>query len=456
MGTVWGRVMYKYLSLVNELETMIQTTPYEAGAKLPSIRVLSEQYQCSVNTVIKAFQKLEQQDLVYAIPQSGYYVVQRKFDKKYNENQEIDFLSSAPNWNEFPYLDFQHSLNKAIDTYRQELFNYGTPKGLSSLIKVVRKQLTTYQVFTKEENIFITSGVQQALAILNALPFPNNKTKVLVEQPSYHLMIEHLQVYKIPVIGIRRTANGIDLVELEQLFREEDVKIFYTMPRFHNPLGTSYSQKEKKEIVKLAAKYDVYIVEDDYLADYEENFKIDPLYAYDTNEKVIYLKSYSKIMFPGLRVGVVVLPTVLVESFQQYKKITDIDSSMISQAALGIYIKNGMFERHKRKIRSRYLLRAKLLYESLEKYSKGNFEFKIPSSLCMHAHIVLPKNINSSQLLRNLKKQGVLVDMATGNYLEKFQQATILKLNVSSVDESRIEEGVKRIVKEIINSKRMS
>jgi DNA-binding GntR family transcriptional regulator len=72
--------MYKYLSLVNELETMIQTNQYETGAKLPSIRVLSEQYQCSVNTVIKAFQELEQQDLVYAIPQSGYYVVQRKFD----------------------------------------------------------------------------------------------------------------------------------------------------------------------------------------------------------------------------------------------------------------------------------------------------------------------------------------------------------------------------------------
>ncbi|TWH47303.1 PLP-dependent aminotransferase family protein [Sporomusa sp. KB1] len=450
--------MYKYLSLVNELEKMIQTNQYEAGAKLPSIRDLSEQYQCSMNTVIKAFQKLERQDMVFAIPQSGYYVVQKKFDViKKNKNQELNFVSTAPNWSEFPYLDFQHSLNKAIDTYRQELFNYGTPRGLPSLIKVVHKQLATYQIFTNQENIFITSGVQQALAILNALPFPNNKNKILVEQPSYHLFIEHLQVYKIPAIGISRTANGIDLVELEHIFRDEDVKFFYTMPRFHNPLGTSYSQKEKIEIVKLAAKYDVYIVEDDYLADYEENSKVDPLYAYDTNGKVIYLKSYSKIMFPGLRVGVVVLPKDLVEKFQQYKKIADIDSSMISQAALEIDIKSGMFEQHKRKIRSRYLSRAKLLYESLEKYSNENLDIekiKIPSSLCMHAHIVLHKNINSNQLLRNLKKQGVLIELAKANYLETFQQINILKLNVSSVDESKIEEGVKRIVKEINNASR--
>ncbi|MDU2064686.1 MAG: PLP-dependent aminotransferase family protein [Sporomusaceae bacterium] len=445
--------MYKYLSLVNELEKMIQTNQYKAGEKLPSIRDLSKRYQCSLNTVIKAFQKLERQDMVFTIPQSGYYVVQKRFDiTTKNKSEELNFVSSAPSWSVFPYLDFQHSLNKAIDTYRQELFNYGTPKGLPSLIKVVQKQLATYQVFTKQENIFITSGVQQALAILNTLPFPNHKTKILVEQPSYHLFLEYLQVYNIPAVGIARTVNGIDLVELERIFRDEEIKFFYTMPRFHNPLGTSYSQKEKIAIVKLAAKYNVYIVEDDYLADYEQNSKIDPLHTYDRDDKVIYLKSYSKIMFPGLRVGVVVLPKDLVEKFQQYKKIADIDSSMISQAALEIYIKSGMFERHKRKICSRYLLRAKLLYESLAKYSNETLDIEkitMPSSFCMHTHIVLPEHINSNQLLRNLKRQGVLVELAKANYLESFPSSKLLKLNVSSVDESKIEEGVKKIVKEI-------
>lgn len=110
------------------------------------------------------------------------------------------------------------------------------------------------------------------------------------------------------------------------------------MPRLHNPLGTSYTRREKEKIIELADKYDVYIVEEDYLADFEQNSKVDPIFSYDTNQRVIYLKSYSKIMFPGLRIGIAVLPEKTTEEFGKYKKLADIDSPMISQAALEIYI----------------------------------------------------------------------------------------------------------------------
>ena len=149
------------------------------------------------------------------------------------------------------------------------MFIYGTPKGLPSLISVVQKQLANYQVFTKEDNIFITSGVQQALAILTSIPFPNEHNMILIEQPSYHLYIEYVETNNIPVIGIKRTHEGIDLNELERIFSTEKIKFFYTTPRFHHPLGTSYSKKEREKIVKLAKKYNVFIVEDDYLADLE-------------------------------------------------------------------------------------------------------------------------------------------------------------------------------------------
>lgn len=103
------------------------------------------------------------------------------------------------------------------------------------------------------------------------------------------------------------------------------------MPRLHNPLGTSYSKQEKDMIRKLAYQYNVYIVEDDYLADFEQNSKIDPIHTDDIQQHVIYLKSFSKIMFPGLRIGLAVLPDIFIQTFQQYKNTTDIDSSMISR-----------------------------------------------------------------------------------------------------------------------------
>ncbi len=100
------------------------------------------------------------------------------------------------------------------------MFVYGTPKGLPSLIPVIQKQLANYQVFTKEDNIFITSGVQQALAILTSISFPNENETILVEQPTYHLYIEYLEINKVPVIGIKRTNEGIDLNELNVFFEQ--------------------------------------------------------------------------------------------------------------------------------------------------------------------------------------------------------------------------------------------
>ncbi|WP_442602833.1 aminotransferase-like domain-containing protein [Paenibacillus sp. KN14-4R] len=439
--------MYKYLTLLNDLESMIQEGQIKEGDKLPSIRDLADQYQCSKSTIIRALTDLEKKHLVYVVPKSGYYVVKKSFDSNSESNDDqIDFASSAPDWHNFPYLDFQHCMNKAIDTYQKDLFVYGTPKGLPSLIKEMQKQLRKYQVFTDEEHIVITSGVQQALSILSMMSFPNQRTQVLVEQPSYHLFLELVRLHQIPAMGIQRTAKGIDLLELERIFALGEIKFFYTMPRFHNPLGTSYSREEKEAIVRLAVKYDVYIVEDDYLADFEQDTKVDPIFSYDHNDRVIYLKSFSKIIFPGLRVGVVVLPEQLVDTFQQYKGITDIDSSMISQAALEIYLKSGMFEKHTRRIRLPYIERANALYESLDPFTR-------PKSICMHTHLILPKHVNVTSLYRNLRDQNVLLDPIDRNYLAGTYKEKILKINVSSVTQVKIEKGVQAIKNEVNHSR---
>ncbi|QYR21833.1 PLP-dependent aminotransferase family protein [Paenibacillus sp. sptzw28] len=444
--------MHKYLRLLSDLEDLIQSHPYKEGDKLPSIRTLAQQYGCSISTVIRAMGELEHRDMIYSMPKSGYYVVQRSRDKNQRAARIIDFASAAPDPDIFPYLDFRHCINKAIDAYRNDLFIYGTPQGLASLIEVVRKQLTDYQVFASQRNIFITSGVQQALSLLATIPFPNGKKKIVIEQPCYHLFIEHLQTYNHDVIGVERTAAGINLQKLEHIFRTEDIKFFYTMPRFHNPLGTSYSAKEKRKIAVLAAKYDVYIVEDDYLADFEEDSRADPLYAYDDSSHVIYLKSYSKIIFPGLRVGIAVLPDTLTEVFNRYKRVADIDSSMLSQAALEIYIKSGMFERHKQKIRTSYARKSKLLADALQQHIEqdgGIPAFDRLKNPYIHTHIVLDPKISVSSLASQLRQRSVLVDPAGKNYLAGHPQKKFLKLNASNVDEDNIEPGIRVIAEEL-------
>ncbi|WP_448162557.1 aminotransferase-like domain-containing protein [Bacillus mobilis] len=449
--------MYKYLHVFNDLESMIQNGEIKEGKKLPSIRTLVTQYECNKATVIRALHELEKRHIIYSVPQSGYYVV-KKSGNTIENNEIIDFASSAPDPDVFPYLDFQHCINKAIDTYKNDLFVYGTPKGLPSLIPVIQKQLANYQVFTKEENIFITSGVQQALAILTSIPFPNENETILIEQPTYHLYIEYLEINKIPVIGIKRTNEGIDLHELERIFRTGKIKFFYTIPRYHHPLGTSYSKDEKEKIVLLAKKYNVFIVEDDYLADLETDSKADPLYSLDNCNHVIYLKSYSKIIFPGLRVGVAVIPPSIANDFHTYKKILDIDSPMISQAALEIYIKSGMFERHKNKIKSSYHDRSKKLAETLERMHNENqlFTYTKQNTIGIHTCLELHKTSISEMLLQRLGEMQISIDTIDKNYVRGFPKERLLKLNVSNVKEDRIEEGIRKVIEEIKQVERIT
>lgn len=434
--------MLKYEIIYSKLLNQIQLGALQAGAKLPSIRQLSQEFSCSKSTILTALRKLENQHLIYAQPKSGYYVVDHQLPSTPNKSNEIDFATSSPSWHAFPYKDFQHCINKAIDTYQADLFRYGTPKGLPSLIGETQKLLETYQVFTKQENIFITSGVQQSLFLLSVMPFPTNRTTILVEQPSYHLYMDYLKTYKLPVIGINRTSKGIDLQELEIIFSKQDIKFFYTMPRLHNPLGTSFCKKEKDDIRKLATKYGVYIVEDDYLADFDLNTKSDPLFTDDMEEHVIYLKSFSKIMFPGLRIGLAVLPNALIDSFQRHKNTTDIDSSMISQAALELYLKSGMFERYQKAVREAYIQRANTLQQSITKYLP---DFQASTEICMHSHITLPREININRLIQHLQLEEIYLDTIDRNYLNGFYRERILKLNVSNVEDYKIEKGIQEI-----------
>lgn len=442
--------MYKYLDVLNKIEYMIENEEFKQGEKILSIRKFSDLFNCNKWTIIRALEELEKKHIIYSVPQSGNYVVPKKDILNQNEALITDFSSSAPDSNVFPYIDFQHCINQAINTYKDELFIYGTPKGLPSLVSVIRKELAHYQVFANDRNIFITSGVQQALSILTLLPFPNNKHTILIEQPGYHLFIKQLETQRISTVGIKRDYSGIDLEELEGIFKEMDIKFFYIMPRYHNPLGSSLSQKDKQEILKLANKYDIYIVEDDFLSDYETDSKADPIYSYDDQSRVIYLKSFSKIIFPGLRVGVAVVPDSLTELFSKYKIYSDVDTSMLSQAALELYIKSGMFEKHRKKMRHSYSQRAKKLHDSLEKYNtinNGTEMYQNHRNYCIHTCIELGIKINIKNILKESGKNSILISDTASNYLQNFDdKKNYIKLNTSNVPYEYIENGIKNIV----------
>lgn len=435
-------IMYKYNIIVDEITKKIQDHELISGVKLPSIRQLAENFNCSKQTVSQALKVLENQHFIYSKHKSVYYVVDKLFKENKEDNNVFDFKNASPNWADFPYSDFQHCINRAFDIYQKNLFNYNLYNGLSSLIKVVQSLLYNSQVFSKEKNIFITSGVQQALNILCLMPFPNKNKIILIEEPTYPKIIELIKLYNLPFTTVKRENKKIKFEEIENIFSKYDIKFFYITSRFQNPLGFSLSKKEKIKLLKLANKYDIYIVEDDYLSDFDNDLKNDPLYSLDMNNRVIYLKSFSKIMFTGLRIGVPVIPDQLSTVFKSHKLNADISSSIFSQAALEIYISSGMYKRHLINIRKSYTEKTKIFIDTVKKHPIcERLEYLPPESL--KTHIKLPKSIDEKKLIERCKLDNIFLIESRDYYFESTKNPNYyLFIELSNIPYSNIEIGI--------------
>ncbi|WP_433940109.1 PLP-dependent aminotransferase family protein [Paenibacillus lautus] len=444
-----------YAEVMKSIEQQIDNGGLKPGKRLPSIRALAKQFDCSVNTIIKAYSELEKKHKIYSVSKSGYYVVERVPSGHSGSANTgvIDFLSAGPDKNAMPYRDFQHCINQAIEGYKEEMFTYSEIQGLPSLREELARHLRELQVFTVPDRICVVSGSQQAIHLLISLSFPNGKKNICVEQPTHVSMIESIKVQQATTYGIEITERGIDMERLEHLFKCNDIKCFYTVTRFHNPTGCSYSNKERRKIVELAQKYDVYIIEDDYLGDLDPDKNQDPMFAYDPSGRVIYIKSFSKVMLPGLRLGLAVIPNFLRESFLSAKFATDLHTPVLMQGALEIYLKSGMFKAHIQRMRSIYSRKAALLQKAYQEKLPSSAAYSVSQS-GFYSTIRLPGLLKAGMLIEDLKKENVYVDDARKMYLPEFAQDSVIRLSVSQVEEEHIVIGVQtiaRVIKEQLN-----
>lgn len=445
-----GKIVRIYEEIIEVINQRVAQGLLGTGSKLPSIRALSDELSCSKNSVIKAYQEMENRHLIYSVPKSGYYVVEDYSlrQKGHIENEKIDFLSAGPDKHSMPYLDFKHCINQAIDLYKEEMFSYSEIQGLRSLRLELAKHLQDLQVFTVPERIFVVTGSQQALHLFVSLPFPNGKNNICIEQPTHTGFIESLKHQNAVVYGIEVTKTGIDLHDLEQIFKQNSIKFFYITSRFHNPTGYSYSNAEKKKIVELAQQYDVYIVEDDYMGDLDFNLKQDPMFAYDTSGRVIYTKSFSKILLPGLRLGLTVIPDSMKEVFLQAKFAADLHTPVLTQGALEIYFKNGMFHAHIKKMREMYRNKGRLLQTAYRDHLPSSASFS-GSLSGFYSTIELPYPLKAKHLIEHLMMESVYVDDVGKMYMPECKKENVIRLSVSQIEDDSISIGVQKIAESI-------
>ena len=265
------------------------------------------------------------------------------------------------------YEDFKLCLDESLAGHQDYLFNYYHEQaGLKELVKTLQNRLAADDIYVNSDQIVITSGSQQALYILSQMDFGNGGYKILIEQPTYHRMNQLINRQNLPYETITRHFDGLDFDKLEEHFKSGQIKFFYTISRYSNPLGLSYTAKEKEKLAQLASQYDVYIIEDDYMGDFSDTKNL-PIHYYDTQNRVIYIKSFSMALFPGLRLGSVVLPHNLKATFLAHKGLIDYDTNLIMQRALSVYLDNGMFQKNIKKLRDLFQQTMEKSQESIEK-----------------------------------------------------------------------------------------
>lgn len=441
--------MQKHEIIREYIVQKIKSGELKKGSRIPSCRDVSKELFVNKITVNKVYRSMEEEHLIYGIPKGGFYVVEDMADSA-AKHKVYDFAAVTPDSRLIPYREFSHVINKAVDHYKTDLFSYEPTAGLSELRHTLKDMFENNAIYTGSNNIVITNGAQQAIHLLLQMLFKDSVAKLLVEAPTYNLVLRMAEMLGIGIDCVPRESSGFDLCELENIFESKSIKAFYLMPRHHNPTGFSLEEKHKRRIAELAAKYDVFILEDDYLADLGSNKSRLPIHYYDTDDKTIYIRSFSKTFMPGMRLGAAVLPEYLTERFTEQKRLADLNTSRLPQAALDLFIKSGMYEKQAQKVRKSYEEKLRRSKEIIEDLSPDWIRWHIPS----HGIFIWGEILNGRcfyELEKLLAENDILIKSGEDSYLKDKSINNCFRLCISGISQDDIKEGLSRMM-QVLNS----
>jgi GntR family transcriptional regulator/MocR family aminotransferase len=296
----------------------------------------------------------------------------------------------------------------------------------------------------RAENILITAGSQQALSLVSQLLLKLGDT-ILVESPTYSGALELFRALGYAVIGIPMDKKGMQVEHLEKLLQQHHPKLIYTIPNFHNPTGTCLDSQRRHDLIVLADRYNIPILEDDFVGDLRYDGRAQPsLKALDPGGRVIYANTFSKMLMPGLRVGYLFIEGPVYDSLVNFKRVNDLASSTLIQRALEAYVTVGRYQVHLRRSCQVFRKRRDAMVAAIERFLPDDVEFEVPQG-GLFLWVRLPGELSAVELLKTACKEGV--DFVPGSrfFPDERQGADWMRLNFVVHSPEEIEEGIKRL-----------
>lgn len=463
-----------YHQLYTELRQAILTGRLQPNQQIPSTRWLAKSLGISRSTVTQSYDQLFSEGYLETKTGSGTFVSEKLPDdllttqplKSEDQNSAlkielstygnqvqsaqlgfeqldlpINFSYGSPALDRFPLKIWRKLLSRHCES-NLDLLNYSLePRGHLPLREAIANYLACSRaVKCTPEQIIITSGSQQAIDLVTRL-FINPGDTVALEEPGYLGAKNIFQSQGAKLMPIKVDESGLII---EQLTDISKVKLVYVTPSHQFPTGAVLSLPRRLALLKWAKETGAIIIEDDYDSEYRYSSRpIPALQGLDSNQSVVYIGTFSKVLFPSLRIGYLVVPKYLQSIFTHAKWLCDRQSPLIEQQVLTDFINEGHLASHIRKMRNLYNHRRQALVAALKQYL-GKKVTILGENAGIHLMITIETNLSDQEIVDRAAQVGVGLTSSRKYYLQAKKQGEFL-LGYSELDELKIKEGIFRL-----------
>jgi len=371
----------------------------------------------------------------------------------------ISFAGGLPAPDVFPVQRFKEACHKVLTEQASNALQYGATEGYEPLRELIANNMARYGIKARVENVLITSGSQQALDLIGKL-FINAGDHVLVEAPTYLGALQAFNICGAEYLAVPSDENGLRTDLLEAPLRSGP-KFMYVLPNFQNPAGTTLSEGRRHELVLLADRYGIPIVEDDPYGQLRyEGEHLPPLVVLDRENlrrdkgysigNVIYLSTFSKTLAPGLRLGWIVAPPEVIGKLAQLKQGADLHTSTFTQFVAYEVARDGFLDSHVKLIRKVYRERRDVMLQALQEFFPPAVTWTHPQG-GLFLWVTLPQSLDIQAIFRSALEQNVAFVPGDSFYANdsrdknECEGCRHMRLNFSNATPEQIREGIRRL-----------
>jgi len=354
------------------------------------------------------------------------------------------FQVGQPELQKFPIEIWLRLVARYSRRMRLKALQYGDAMGLAELREAIATYLRTSRgVRCEAQQIMIVSGSQQALDLATRVLLEAGRA-AWVEEPGYWLVHHVLKAARCRIVPVPVDAEGLNVTAGIRLNR--NARAAFAAPSHQYPLGVTMSAARRLRLLEWAQRSRAWIIEDDYDSEYRySNLPIASLQGLDGNARVIYIGTFSKVMFPSLRLGYLVIPVDLIERFAAMRQVMDICPAHITQAVMSDFIREGHFARHVRRMRPIYAERRSVLVAELER-QLGDSVTIMGDQAGMHLAIFLTRGRDDRKIAATAARQSLWLSPLSSSYIGRTARHGFV-LGFGNTKANDIPQAVRRLKK---------